>query len=512
MKHLKPNIQGTISSNISSSINSNSFALVKEAPNIALQSTWRIAAPNETVHLPLQTAGTYNFVVDWGDGTTSTITSYDQVEATHTYAEVGDYLVSCEGLLTVWESQLSATAGRLLSINNIGETGLITLNNFASGHALTLLESVVSVNSDTSAVNNFTFMMGYYAANTIVNIKGLDITGASYANYIASYSSTITDVTISGVTIGNSGSLRAMTPMSSNIQNITLDNFTIGTDVEISGMKSPALTNFSGDVFTANAVASVNRGFIGSTLLDLDISDWNVSALTDCTYLMYGTSFSTVNYDKMLIAWQAKPHMPNVPFHAGTAKYSPGAPSAAKASLEADGWTFTDGGLNGVVAKSVVFDMSDNWGSTVVLGLRSIEFSLGGSVIPLLSSDFTAYATSSANSNFLPEFAFDTSLSKVGAVTLVSWSATLFTHTNQRLIVVFNSEQTFDEIIINNSHLSGGSTDRSVKNVKITTSTDAITDVTYNAAIANSTVLNNTVWPEHVALDIADDQTVWAFV
>ena len=164
----------------------------------------------------------------------------------------------------------------------------------------------------------------------------------------------------------------------------------------------------------------------------------------------------------------------------------------------------------GMSAKSVIFDIADDWGRAIALGVRSIEFSLGGSVIPLLSSDFTAYATNSANSDSLPEFSFDTSLSKVGDTTLVSWNTSFYTSTNQRLIIVFNSEQTFDEIIITNYHRLGYYPDSGAKNVKITTSTDAITDVTYNAAIANSTVLNNTAWPEHVALDIADDQTVWA--
>ena len=33
--------------------------------------------------LPTKNTGTYNFVVDWGDGTTDTITSYNQAETTH---------------------------------------------------------------------------------------------------------------------------------------------------------------------------------------------------------------------------------------------------------------------------------------------------------------------------------------------------------------------------------------------------------------------------------------------
>lgn len=164
--------------------------------------------------------------------------------------------------------------------------------------------------------------------------------------------------------------------------------------------------------------------------------------------------------------------------------------------------------VNGVTAKSVIFDFADDWGGTTSMGVRSIEFSFEGRVLPLGAADFTAYATS-ANTFYPPSNAFDTSLSKIGSIADTVWQTSSNQVTNQRLIIVFNSEQTFDEIIENNYHNSGGLTDRGGKNTKITSSTDSITDTTYNAAIANSTVLNDTVWPEHVAANVVDDQTVW---
>ena len=43
------------------------------------------------IKLPLESSGTYNFVVDWGDGSNDTITSYNQDEVTHTYSQGGIY-------------------------------------------------------------------------------------------------------------------------------------------------------------------------------------------------------------------------------------------------------------------------------------------------------------------------------------------------------------------------------------------------------------------------------------
>ncbi len=170
------------------------------------------------------------------------------------------------------------------------------------------------------------------------------------------------------------------------------------------------------------------------------------------------------------------------------------------------------GGGEPVTAKSVVFDIADSWGASPVQ-VRAIEFWYQGSRIDLLEADFTAYATSKISTNgwYNPEHAFDTSKTKTGGWNTSDspeWAANS-TSTNQRLIVVFDIAQTFDEIVINNSHLIGGSTTRGARNVKITYSPDSIYDTTYDASVSNGVELNNTEWPEHIASDSADDQTVW---
>ena len=48
------------------------------------------------VKLPLTSAGTYNFTVDWGDGNTDIITAWNQTEVTHTYATEGTYTITCK--------------------------------------------------------------------------------------------------------------------------------------------------------------------------------------------------------------------------------------------------------------------------------------------------------------------------------------------------------------------------------------------------------------------------------
>lgn len=162
-----------------------------------------------------------------------------------------------------------------------------------------------------------------------------------------------------------------------------------------------------------------------------------------------------------------------------------------------------------ITAKSVVFDCADNYGDTSFAGIRSIEFFLAGVKIELSTSDFTAYATTEYSANYSAAKAFDTSLSKVGTQDLTTWMTLTGEDTDQRLIVVFNTAQVFDEIVINNYHASGSATTRGMQHVKITTSTDAITSTVYDEAIANSTVLNDAVWDQHTAINEEDAHVVY---
>lgn len=162
------------------------------------------------------------------------------------------------------------------------------------------------------------------------------------------------------------------------------------------------------------------------------------------------------------------------------------------------------------LAKSVVFDIADahsNTGDYMVV--RSVEFyDIDNNIIDIDTIGYTAYATTTFNSSFQPYYAFSTVLSKIGDWTGNSWLSTRPNMTNQRLICVFDSEIIFSSIVINNGHLSGGSTDRGIKTVKIYTSTDTITSTVYNETIPNSNLIFNDVIREHVANDVIDDNKI----
>ena len=72
-------------------------------------STWKTdntstgsSAANQ-VKLPLISLGTYNFRVEWGDGTADNITVWNAAATTHTYASAGTYEINITGTLTGWQ-------------------------------------------------------------------------------------------------------------------------------------------------------------------------------------------------------------------------------------------------------------------------------------------------------------------------------------------------------------------------------------------------------------------------
>ncbi|MDA3856013.1 MAG: BspA family leucine-rich repeat surface protein [Candidatus Woesearchaeota archaeon] len=78
--------------------------------------------------LPLQSDGTYDFIVYWGDGTNDSITSYNQPEINHTYAIGGEYQVNLTGQV----DGFAFNAGNAWEDNNDDGDKLISINQWSS--------------------------------------------------------------------------------------------------------------------------------------------------------------------------------------------------------------------------------------------------------------------------------------------------------------------------------------------------------------------------------------------
>jgi len=90
--------------------------------------TVNIAAANTSITLPLYSTGTYNFVVDWGDGNSGTVTTYNDSDATHVYTSTGSYQIKFLGNCTEFRVLAGSIKNYITSVDNWGNMGFNMLN------------------------------------------------------------------------------------------------------------------------------------------------------------------------------------------------------------------------------------------------------------------------------------------------------------------------------------------------------------------------------------------------
>ena len=210
-------------------------------------TTWQTDAAGNTisgtdqVKLPLNSSGTYNFTVDWGDGTQDTITSYNQAETTHTYATVGSYDITIDGTCEGWGFPITSEDNSKLT--GIKQWGNVKLHDY--GYQFRFCSNLSSYTAtdilDTSNLTNMRQM--FYGCQMPT---GFDVSDWDTSN--------VTDMT---------SIFRSATPP---------------TGFDISG-------------WDTSSVASMSYMFRDATLPDgFDISTWATSSVTDMSYMFYGTT------------------------------------------------------------------------------------------------------------------------------------------------------------------------------------------------------------------------------
>ena len=76
------------------------------------------------VSLPLVSGGDYDFTVDWGDGNTSQVTSFNDADKSHTYASGGVYTVNITGKIKGFSFNNGGDKDKFIRIENWGVLNL----------------------------------------------------------------------------------------------------------------------------------------------------------------------------------------------------------------------------------------------------------------------------------------------------------------------------------------------------------------------------------------------------
>ena len=257
---------------------------------------------DDQFRLPLIAASNINATVNWGDGESDNITSYDQSEITHTYSSQDTYDITIEGVIDGWQFSDATVGGDRAKIQLIEKYGTLDIST------------------------NGTFS----------NCANLNTTTTD--------APTISSTSLEGAFIGCT-SLTAPDFSSWDVSNVTsfAQMFRNCTNLAAAGVNSIA----GWDVGSGQSFNAFMRGVtaVGS----LDLSGWDITSATTFAGFIPSVSLSTANYDALLISWAAQSFILNAQTatFGGSTYTGGGTAAAARATLEAGkgGWNISDGGV-----------------------------------------------------------------------------------------------------------------------------------------------------------------------
>lgn len=332
---------------------------------------------SKTVSIPMVLGGTYDYWIDWGDGTSSTqITAYNDTNATHTYVADGEYTIRLIGTL----DQLEYTGNIAACLKEVTKCNLafsVIKNMFKGCTNLTnVVESIFSQTTmPTTAESVFEgcSKFGMIPVGLFDNMSG-----------ILSFKNTFKGTSIINIPTGLFDSNNSATDFSGVFENCTrlvaipmnlFKNNTSATTFANAFMGDIALTELPNTLFNNNVeVITYENVFSGCTgIKELPINLFGDGALSVINFSgalynvplislpagLFRQAYSTTNYDNVFNFYGG--NIPANCFSGDNATY--------ENALDVEGIEeIGDNGLNGLALSSDMFSGQDQASALITLG------------------------------------------------------------------------------------------------------------------------------------------------
>lgn len=259
-----------------------------------------IATGGDSFTIPCTDTGTFNAVIDWGDGSTDTITTFDAAELQHTYATAGTKAIKVSGTFPNIRFSNGGDRSKVLSVLNLGVVGWLDLKNAFYG--CNNLSVFIAGATNTASVIEF--------AGMLRNCSSLDF------NQLTTLS------TVSSTDFKN------MFKGCTSVKTIDCTSFNTSRAIDLSSMFQNC-----------------------SSLTDVINVEWfnieDLNSVGDLDDFMTDVTLPTARYDQLLINWDAQTVKAGLSPNFGASTYTGGGvAAAARANLISnDLWTISDGGI-----------------------------------------------------------------------------------------------------------------------------------------------------------------------
>lgn len=349
------------------------------------------------VRLPLESTGVYNFDVDWGDGSTNTITDPSDSAVTHTYSTAGVYTITITGTIEGWRFNRS---GDRLKITGISSWGPLNFGNsggyfFGAENLQVTATDAPDLTGTTDLsyafawatqfnngavgswdVSRVTSMTGMFAGHVPGTSEHISMTfnqpigawntaaltdpswmfsgNAAFNQPIGTWD--MADVTtlegmFSGATSFNqpigSWSTANVTSLSSTFENATSFNQPLNawdtSSVQVMRAAFYGARSFNQplDAWDTSRVWHFGISFTDAGSFNQSLGDWDMSAATEVDGMFNGTAMAWNNYDATLIGWAAQTLTPlrsGMTVGAGGRKYTAAAETSRANLVDTQGW------------------------------------------------------------------------------------------------------------------------------------------------------------------------------
>ncbi|MFY8169877.1 MAG: BspA family leucine-rich repeat surface protein [Candidatus Fonsibacter sp.] len=296
--------------------------------------TTKAGSASNTFILRCSNYGVYSAIIDWGDGSTSTITTYNDADLTHIYSVGGVYTVKISGHLPWIGFADTGDKLKVMSIENWGGNEWESFDNSFFGCSNMVVNAL-----DVPNLSNLTYLSDGRLYRTF--------RGCTSISTISNFNQW--DTSLIKFTVGMFMGCTGLTSLDmSNMDFSICTSFGSGTaDSMFNGCTNLDIVNVTDMLINTSASVSVHSMFYNCGFFDLvGLDTWNISTINNYTSFLQLSTITTVEYDELLIAWDSQDAVNSLAVNFGSSKYTLASASAtARAGLIAnDLWTITDGG------------------------------------------------------------------------------------------------------------------------------------------------------------------------
>jgi surface protein len=278
---------------------------------------------SETFTIPCQNSGTFDATVDWGDGSTSAITAYNDADLAHIYATAGDHDISISGTFPNIYFNNGGDKDKVKSVTNLGSVGWTSFQRSFRG--CSNMTSFDAGDCDTSSATSAREMFYNCTSLTSVDVSSFDTSSVTTMQYIFGFCSSITSLDLSNFDTSSvtlfANAFRSCTSL---------------TSVDVSSFDTSSATNMISMFSSCSSLTTVTG------IEDFDITGLAANQMTN---FLNSSTLSTAVYDELLVNWEGQTGYNNQNPHFGSSTYTAGSAAAtARAALVTAGWSITDGG------------------------------------------------------------------------------------------------------------------------------------------------------------------------